>query len=71
MESEADKLGARLAAAAKYDPKAATVLFARLSKLSAAPQNFYLGQYFTSHPPYKTRIQTIEDLIRKLNGKER
>ncbi|MHC4743481.1 MAG: M48 family metallopeptidase, partial [Planctomycetota bacterium] len=50
MESEADKLGARLAAAAKYDPKAATVLFTRLSKLSAAPRNFYLGKYFTSHP---------------------
>lgn len=66
MESEADKLGTRLAAAAKYDPKAATTLFDRLAKLSSAPQNFNLGQYFASHPPYNTRIQTINALIPKL-----
>lgn len=66
MESEADTLGTRLAHAAKYDPKAATILFTRLAKLSTAPQEFYLGQYFASHPPYKTRIQTIQNLIPKL-----
>lgn len=67
LESEADNLGLRLAAAAKYDPKAATKLLARLAKLTADPQKFYLGQYFSSHPAYKTRIQNINALIPKLN----
>jgi len=68
LESEADKLGVRLAATAKYDPQAATRLLARLAKLTAAPQKFYLGNYFSSHPAYKTRIQTINRLLRKLNS---
>jgi len=66
LESEADKLGVRLAAAAKYDPKAATRLLTRLAKLARPPKKFYLGQYLASHPPYKTRIQTINRLLRKL-----
>ena len=67
LESEADNLGVRLAAAAKYDAQAATRLLARLAKLTAAPQELYLGQYFSSHPAYKTRIQNINRLLRKLN----
>ena len=66
LESEADKLGVRLAAAAKYDPQAATKLLARLAKLTAAPQKFHLGQYFASHPAYKTRIKTINKYITTL-----
>jgi len=66
LESEADNLGLRLAAAARYDPQAATRLLARLANLTAAPQKFYLGQYLASHPPYKTRIQTINRLLHKL-----
>lgn len=67
LESEADNLGLRLTAAAKYDPHAATRLLTRLAKLTAAPQKFYLGQYFASHPPYKTRIKNINTLIPKLD----
>ena len=67
LESEADTLGVRLAAAAEYDPRSATTLLARLANLTAAPQNFYLGNYFSSHPPYETRIKTINNLIPKLN----
>jgi len=66
LESEADNLGVRLAATAKYDPQAATRLLARLAKLAHAPQKFYLGNYFSSHPPYKTRIQNINRLLRNL-----
>lgn len=68
LESEADTLGVRLAAAAKYDPHAAIKLFDRLANLSAAPKNIPLGQYFASHPPYKTRIQNINNLLRKLDA---
>ncbi|MBN2269820.1 MAG: M48 family metallopeptidase [Sedimentisphaerales bacterium] len=67
LESEADKLGVRLAAAAKYNPQAATRLLARLAKLSRAPQNFHLGQYFSSHPAYETRIKNINTLLRTIN----
>jgi len=67
LESEADKLGVRLAAAAKYDPQAATRLLGRLAELSRPPQELHLGQYFSSHPAYKTRIQTINTLLSKLN----
>jgi len=66
LESEADKLGTRLAAAAKYDPNAATRLLSRLAKLTRPPQKFYLGHYFSSHPAYKIRIQTINRLLPKL-----
>ena len=66
LESEADKLAVRLTAAAKYNPEAATRLLRRLASLSRQPEEFYLGTYFSSHPPYKARIQNINRLIKKL-----
>ncbi len=68
LESEADTIGVRLAAAAKYDPQAATRLLTRLAKLARPPQKFNLGNYFSSHPAYKTRIQNINALLNKLNS---
>ena len=59
-EFEADELGVRLAAAAGYDPTAATRMLERLGRLDAAAGG--LGDYFRSHPPFKQRI----DAIRKL-----
>jgi len=67
LESEADKLGVHLAAAAKYDPHASTQLLSRLAKLSRPPDQFNLGTYFSSHPAYKVRIQTLNRLLSKLN----
>jgi len=67
LESQADKLGVRLADAAKYDPQAAAQLLSRLAKLSRPPEEFYLGSYFSSHPAYNIRIQTINRLLAKLN----
>lgn len=65
LESEADKFGVRLAAAAGYDPGACVQLLSRLAKLSQPVGQFDLGSYFSSHPPFKTRIQNINQLLRK------
>jgi predicted Zn-dependent protease len=65
MESEADKLGVRLTAAAGYDPHAAVQLLRRLAKLNSTVSQFNLGSYFSSHPPFDVRIQNINRLLRK------
>jgi len=65
MESEADKLGVRLAAAAGYEADACVRLFSRLAKLSHPTGRFDLGIYFSSHPPFNTRIHNIKYLLRK------
>jgi len=65
LESEADKLGVRLAAAAGYDPNACVRLLLRLAKLSPPIGQFDLGSYFSSHPPFKVRIQNINNFLRK------
>ena len=65
LESEADKLGVRLAAAAKYNPQAAAQLLSRLADLSRPPEEFYLGSYFSSHPAYETRIKNINTMLAK------
>ena len=65
LESEADKLGVRLVAAAGYDSQACVQLLSRLSKLSTSVGEFDLGSYFSSHPPFKTRIENINHLLSK------
>jgi predicted Zn-dependent protease len=65
LESEADKLGVRLTAAAGYDPHAAVQLLRRLAKLNSALSQFDLGSYFSSHPPFDVRIHNINRLLRK------
>lgn len=66
LESEADKLGVHLAAAADYNPQACVQLLSRLAKLDLHPGQFDLGSYFSSHPPFKVRINNISHLLRKL-----
>jgi predicted Zn-dependent protease len=65
LESEADKLGVRLAATAGYDPKACVQLFRRLAELNSHPEKFDLGSYFSSHPPFEERIENINPQLRK------
>ena len=65
LESEADKLGLRLVAAAGYDPNACVQLLSRLAELSPPAGQFDLGGYFSSHPPFKVRIQNINNFLRK------
>ncbi|MHC4103727.1 MAG: M48 family metallopeptidase [Planctomycetota bacterium] len=65
MESEADKLGVRLVAAAGYEPQACVRLLSRLAKLSKQADQFNLGGYFSSHPPFNVRIRNINRLLQK------
>ena len=65
LESEADRLGVRLVAAAGYEPDACVQLFTRLAKLKSPPDDFDLGSYFSSHPPFNVRIENIKRQLRK------
>ena len=65
MESDADKLGVRLVAAAGYDPQACVRLLSRLAELSKPAGQFDLGSYFSSHPPFNVRIRNINRLLQK------
>ena len=65
MELEADKLGARLVAAAGYDSHAPKQLLLRLSKLDQPAGQSCLGSYFYSHPPFDIRIRHVGHLPRK------
>ena len=61
-ELEADKLGARLIAAAGYDSHAPIQLLSRLSKLKQSHDQSILGNYFSSHPNFDTRINNLDRL---------
>jgi predicted Zn-dependent protease len=64
-ELEADRLGARLVAAAGYDEQAPAAFLARLAKLKRGEGEFDLGQYFQSHPSFKVRIQAVRNMSRR------
>ena len=65
IESEADKLGVRLTAAARYESRAGIRLLSRLAKLSLPVGQFDFGSYFSSHPPFDVRIRNIKHYIHK------
>jgi len=67
LESQADKLGVRLAAAARYDPQGALRLLSRLAKVSQPPNQSVLGEYFSSHPSCKLRIQNLKCFMEENN----
>lgn len=71
LESQADQLGVRLMAAAGYDPQGSVQLFKRLAKLKSAPEDFDLGSYFSSHPPFDVRIENINLQLRKAGRQSR
>ena len=58
LELEADGEGARLAAAAGFDPRAAARALERLAR--GASGNAGLAEYFSSHPPLAERIRKLE-----------
>jgi Zn-dependent protease with chaperone function len=62
-ELEADEFGARLAAAAGYDPRGAIRVLERLQR-GEADEGLPLAEYFSSHPPLEVRIQALRGLIR-------
>ena len=71
LESEADKLGFRLAAAAGYDPRACVQLLSRLAKISRPVGQFDLGSYFSSHPPFEARIHNVSHMLRRYQQQAR
>jgi predicted Zn-dependent protease len=66
LESEADRFGVHLVAAAGYDPRASVRLLSRLAKLNSPGHQFDLGGYFSSHPPFDVRVNSISHLLCKL-----
>ncbi len=63
QELDADEFGARLAAAAGYDPRGAIRALSRLQHLER-DEGMPLAEYFASHPPLALRIETLGKLIR-------
>jgi predicted Zn-dependent protease len=57
LELEADGEGARLAAAAGFDPRAAARALQRLAR--GASGNAGLMEYFSSHPPLAERVRKL------------
>jgi predicted Zn-dependent protease len=62
LELEADREGARLAAAAGFDPGAAARALCRLEQVSTG--NAGLLEYFPSHPPFSERVQKLRTRLR-------
>lgn len=67
-EFVADQLGARLAAAAGFDPRGAIAMFEALQKLSQQREGG-LWEYFSSHPPLKNRIIALRNDMKKRGKK--
>jgi len=65
IESEADRFGVHLVAAAGYDPRACVRLLSRLAGLNSPAHPLDLGSYFSSHPPFDVRINRINYLLCK------
>jgi predicted Zn-dependent protease len=63
---QADEFGARLAAAAGYDPRGAIRTFERMQHLEA-DTGLPLASYFASHPPFSERAAKLRGLIRVRN----
>ena len=58
-ELDADKLGARISGAARFDKGAGVRLLRRLVKLDDAGRLGELSSYFSSHPPLAERIRAV------------
>jgi predicted Zn-dependent protease len=63
LESEADELGVRLVASAGYDAHAGVRFLRRLEEKKSSAGQFKLGRYFSSHPPFKVRIDDMKCLL--------
>lgn len=59
QELDADRLAIRLMAAAGYDPWAGVTLLENLAGLNEASNPLSLGRYFSTHPSFDVRIDSI------------
>lgn len=64
QEFEADELGVRLAAAARFTPQGAIATLRRIHGFG--PDALGLGQYLSSHPPAAERIAHLQPVLREL-----
>lgn len=60
QESDSDLVGMELAARAGYDPRAAAVVWRKMSKLAQSAGKGQPPQFLSTHPSHETRIKEIE-----------
>ena len=63
QELDADRLAVRLVDAAGCDPRAGVTLFRNLDVLATSSDPLSLGQYFSTHPSFDVRIDSIRRLL--------
>jgi predicted Zn-dependent protease len=63
QELEADQFAVRLSAAAGYQPQASIQLLSRLAQVSRSAEASGLGQYFSTHPAFNVRIDSIRQYM--------
>ncbi len=62
-EFEADALGAKLALAAGFNPRAAVRMLARLAQLQSQGDDAWCSDYFSTHPPIDERIANLRTIV--------
>ena len=62
-ELDADRLAVRLMAAAGYDGQAGVTLLQSLASLKESADPLSLGQYFSTHPSFDLRIDSVRKLL--------
>lgn len=66
QESDSDLVGMELAARAGYDPRAAAVVWHKMSKLAQSAGKGQPPQFLSTHPSHETRIKEIEASLPKV-----
>jgi predicted Zn-dependent protease len=63
QELNADRLAVRLAEAASHDPRACITLFRSLAESATSSDPLSLGQYFSTHPSFDVRIESVRQFL--------
>jgi predicted Zn-dependent protease len=66
QESDADLVGMELAARAGHDPRAAVVVWRKMSKLAQGAGKGQPPQFLSTHPSHESRIREIEANLPKV-----
>ncbi len=64
-ELAADRLAVQLVAAAGYQPHACVTLFENLAESSRSSDPLSLGQYFSTHPSFDLRINSVRPFLNR------
>ncbi len=65
QELDADRLAVRLVDAAGYDPRAGMALFRNLAESTSLSDPLSLGRYFSTHPSFAVRIDSIGRFLKQ------